>query len=250
MIKKTVILGLIICSFLVSSTISVVAAEGVIDDDLDDVFDEEKYEETSDVPNLDIDKVTYKREGQTVTIKLSVNERGVIENKGSLETFKFLLLDEDSYLEYMEELEARVLEMTEEEREEYFDMLLNSYIGYWFILKTKENEYNISYVNEEYIIKDTYSTGEVQGNVDVDGNELTVSFDLLDSGDRLVNLTVAAIEIIEMLSPVYTDDASIDCIDAAASGSSGSSSKTPGFEMIALLAALAIAFIILRRKKQ
>lgn len=245
MIKKTVILGLIVCSFLVSSTIPVVAAEGVIDDELDDVYDA-AGDFTSDTPNLDIDKVTYKREGQAVTLKLSVNEKGVIEDKGTLEAFKFLLLDEEG----LQEMDERLSEMTPEELEEFTNMILNPYICYWFMLKTKKNEYNISYVNEEYIIKDLYSTGEVQGDVDVDGNELTISFDLIDSGDRLVNLTVAAMELIELVAPVYSDDASIDCIDAAASGGSSGSSDTPGFEMITVIAALAIAFIVLRRKKQ
>ena len=244
MIKKTVILGLRVCSFLVSSTISAVAAEGVIDDELDDVEDE-NFELVSDAPNFDIDKLTYERNGQSVTLKLTLNEKGVIENKGNLEIFKILFDNE-----YAQELEERLPEMTEEEFEEYINMISEPCIYYWLILKTKENEYNLSYVNEEYIIKDLYSTELVQGDVDVDGNDLTFSFDLIDSGDRLVNLSATAMELVGMLEMVvYSDSVEGDCVDAAASGSGGDSSKTPGFEMIAVIVAIAIAFIILRRKK-
>lgn len=241
MIKKTLILGLIVCSFLVSSTVSVVAAEGVIDDELDDVYDE-NYEYTSDTPNLDIDKITYKRDGQAVTLKLSVNEKGVIEDKGSLEVFRFLF-DLEYMMQKLEEIENDpVLEL------EYIELLSEPLICYYFILQTKENEYNISYVNGEHLIKDLYSTDLVQGSANVNGNDLTISFDLLDSGDRLVNLTADAMELVELLE-THIDEIAGDCVDVAASGSSGSSSKTPGFEIIAVIAAIAIAFIILRRKK-
>ena len=241
MIKKTVILGLIVCSFLVSSTISVAAAEGVIDDELDDVEDM-VGDFTSGAPNLDIDKVTYKREGQTVTLKLSVNENGVIENKGSLELFR---LDQDE--DYLEEKMIEMEQWTEEEILEYYEFLMGPFISYTLILKTKENNYNISYVNEEHLIKDLYSTNEVQGDVDVDGNELTITFDLIDSGDRLVNLSTITVDYSETES--YLDEVVGDCVDAAASsGSSGS--NTPGFEMIVVIAAIAIALIVLRRKKQ
>jgi len=241
MIKKTVILGLIVCSFLICSTISVVAADGIIDDELDDVEDE-NFEIVSDAPNFDIDKVTYKRDGQAVTLKLSVNEKGVIENKGSLEIFR---LDQDE--EYLNEKMKEMEQWTEEEILEYWELLQAPFASYSFELKTEDNIYNISYVNEEYLIKDLYSTGDVQGNVDVDGNDLTVTFDLLDSGDRLVNLSVITGEFSD--PELNLDEVAGDCVDAAASGSS-SSSKTPGFEMITLLVAIAIAFIVLRRKKQ
>ena len=243
MIKKIVILGLIVCSLLVSPTISAVDTEGVIDDDLDDVLDEND-EETSEAPNFDIDKLTYERDGQTVTVKLIVNENGIIEDKGSIEIFR-LLFD----LEYQEEFEDKFEDMDPDEIEEYYELLSQPYIAYWLILRTNQNEYNITYVNGDYLIKDIYATSLLDGDVMVDGNELSVTFDLLDSGDRLENLSGTTMELVGVEAVLFSDLAEGDCTDTPADTGSDSSSNTPGFEMIAVLVAIAIAFIILRRKK-
>ena len=244
MIKKIVILGLIVCSLLVSPTISAVDTEGVIDDDLDDVLDE-NGEETSEAPNFDIDKLTYERDGQTVTIKLIVNEDGIIENKGDKRILKLISLDED----FINELDEMLVDMTDEEIEEFLAVFYEPYITYVLFLRTKENEYNLTYLNGEFFIQDLYATDFVDGDVFVDGNELTFTFDLLDSGDRLVNLSASSAEITEFYYPVYEDYVEGDCTDTPADTGSGSSSNTPGFEMIAVLVAIAMAFIILRRKK-
>ena len=122
------------------------------------------------------------------------------------------------------------------------------------ILRTKENEYNITYANGEYYIKDRFATSLVDGDAFVDGNELSFTFDLLDSGDRLENLSGSAIEVIfdligSGISYPFYDLAEGNITDVPADTGSDSSSNTPGFEMIAVLVAIAIAFIILRRKK-
>ena len=190
MIKKTLIIGLIALSFLSFYTVNVAAVEGEIGDELDDVLNAYSNEEVTDQPNVDIEKLNYSRNGQSVTITLTV--KGTIENIGTLD------------------------ELTEAEDED-LDVTL-----YGFILETEKNEYNVAYINEELIIADFFSSDEVSGNFNVDGSDLTISFNLIDEGDKLGNLSANTMKIAGLLS-FYMDEASGICIDSS-SGSSGDTS--------------------------
>jgi len=242
MIKKIAILGLIVCSLLISSTISVTAAEQDISDDLDDVLETNAVGETdivSNKPNVDIKKVSYERNGQTVTLKLTV--KGEIENDGSIELYR-LIFDEEYYEEKLGEFDG-----DENALFEYLLGLDTNLTAFIFLLETNDNYYSIVYVNEEILISDDYSVETIPPlSFSVNGATLSISFDLVDSGDRLANLSAAIQKSID--STTYDDDVYGECIDGSSS-SGGSSSNTPGFEMIAVIAAIAISLIILRRKK-
>lgn len=244
MIKKALILGVVALVLLSFSALNAVAAEGVIEDEKDDVTSEDaelNIEEGADKPNLDIDKLSWSRDGQNVDLTLTV--AGSIEDKGSLEIFRFYM-DEEYQAEKLEEIGE-----DGDALEEYFNLLLNetNFVTYGLSVETQENFYGIFYVNQEFLIKDLYSTDLIPGEIDVDGSDLTVSFELIDEGDIILNLSADTMDFTQTMS--YMDDLLGEAESIQEEEPADEPKGSPGFEMIGVLAAIAIAFIIIRRKK-
>ena len=154
--KKTLILGLIVCSLFIVSIGSFVTADGTkeIIDPEDDVYaislsdeDMTDLKTTYEKPNIDIIKLTYSRAYQrpSVTLTLEVNSRGVIEDKGSDESLTL--------------------------------------VGYMLSLETSTSLYEVSYMNKECTVNDAESI-----SYDADGSILTVSFDLDSVDETYVSL--------------------------------------------------------------
>jgi len=245
MIKKTLILGLVIFGLLSFSTLNVTAVEDELEDVLDDVIytdEDSNVEEVSDKPNLDIEKLYWGRNGQAVTLTLTV--KGSIEDEGSLEIWRLgydTKYAEEKLEEFGEDTEALLA---------YFESLIigENIIKYGFLVETVENLYEIFYVNEEFLITDSYSTELVPGDFDVDGSDLTITFDLIDEGDKIANLSVDTMEFTE--TTAYADNLLGEAESITKETTDTNDDKgSPGFEMIAVITAIAIAFIILRRKK-
>jgi hypothetical protein len=156
MMKRILIPSLILCSFLIASVSTVVAAD-VFTDKTGDViyYDTGEYATSSpniDIDNIDIVEMTYSRQGITVTLTLKVN--GNIENRGSINV---------------------------DESEDNIDVVV-----YSLSLSTSNESYDIIYVNNECQI--TYgSTGEIENisksDFSAEDSTLTVTFDLLSNDE-------------------------------------------------------------------
>jgi len=209
MIKKTLILSLIAISLLLISTIPTVAEQGSISDPENDVIETDPVtSETSEVstkPNLDITKVSYDRSGQMVTLTLTV--KGNIENNGDIEVWK-LLYDNDYYEEKLAEFEG-----DEDLLLEYMFALDWNLTTYQMDLFTIENQYTIIFVNQEILIVDYYSEGLIDGDFEVNGDDLAVSFELIDDGDRLGNVSVMTTELMGLEGASYDDELFGECTD-------------------------------------
>jgi len=173
---------------------------------------------------------------------LTLTVKGSIEDKGSLEIWR-LGYDNEYAEEKLKEFGEDTAALTA-----YLESLIigENIISYGFSVETVENLYDIFYVNQEFLIKDQYSPELTPGDFDVDGSELTITFDLIDEGDQIANLSTDTMEITETTS--YADDLFGEAEDLTKKATS-TDNGSPGFEMIAVIAAIAIAFIILRRKK-
>ena len=188
--KKIWIVGLIVCSLFVVSMNSVVADDEItLQDEAGDVYDYIADENTTEKPNIDIRQLTYSKEDKTVTLTLTVE--GSIEKLGYIDTFR-ILIDED----YFEELYST---MGEEEFEEYLVMLDSDLVGYTFLISTSENYYSIFYVNDEVLVYDQ-DIEFIESEFSVDGDNLTISFDLYNATEELTEI------ISETIETTYSDD--------------------------------------------
>jgi len=168
--KKTLILGLIVCSLLVVSMNSVVAEEPVtITDDEGDVTDGLEIvtsSENIDVDNIDILEVTYSRDGKSVTFTLKV--KGIIENRGDID---------DVTSDFDKDIDV---------------------IMYSLFLETSDEIYEIDYINNECQITNysTLDTVEIpDSDFSVDNDILTVSFDLNSTGETCESISAMTIYI-------------------------------------------------------
>lgn len=156
MMKKTMIISLILCSFLIASVSTVIAAD-TFTDKTGDVINYDTGENVTSSPNIDIENIdivemTYSRQGITITLTLKV--KGDIENRGSINEF---------------------------ESEDNIDVVV-----YSLSLSTSNESYDIIYVNNECQI--TYgSTGEIENisksDFSAEDSTLTVTFDLLSNDE-------------------------------------------------------------------
>ena len=146
--KKIVIVGLILASFLFASTFSVTAADeerSFTDSPANDVIDTSTEETTDGKPNIDITEVSYVKEIKEVTLTLTV--KGDIENRGDIN-----------------------------------DMESEDYVYYLLTLYTDSHEYYIYYVNRDcQIIIDYEDFGTI--DFDYSGSTITFTFDLNSSSE-------------------------------------------------------------------
>jgi len=174
MIKKTLIISLILCGFLVASISTVLAAdeEKSFTDPEDDVYDI-NIETTDTKPNIDIVSIDYAKEGKEVTLILTV--KGTIENKGDI----------------------TILENMEEESLNFVSYTISLYT-------TLEHTYDIIYINEDYNF--TIDAEEVTELTDFsyEGSTLTFIFDLKNQDERYTALEVSAVDMSS--TELYVDD--------------------------------------------
>jgi len=196
MIKKSFVLGLLICSFLLSSSLLVTAAdnEKTIYDDVGDVVDYDGNNITRD--DIDIKEVFCSQDGRDVTIKLTVV--GNIKNQGDINLYR-IIIDEDFYNEYTKDMtDTEILELLE-------SMLENDIVSYSFELYSESDSYIIVYVNKELLVLDGNSK-TISGSHSTDGETLTISFKMSKSNDQLSDISAIVEESINGGDSSYGDE--------------------------------------------
>ncbi len=180
MMKKTLIIGLILCSLLIVTACSFVTAdetkeiidrEGdvlILNDiyDIDDLSDISDFGTTNDKPNIDIVKVTYSRTSESKRATVTLEVKGVIEDSGYTET------DPENFFEPM--------------------------ISYNIALETSNSYYAISYMNGECDVNS--ETENIEYNKD--GSVLSVTFDLDAIDETYVDISGATVYLLVSM----TDD--------------------------------------------
>lgn len=168
---KTLAIGILICSLMMLSINSVLAADETItvDDDIGDLLGENALgEEIStsdfiDVDDIDIQQIIFIKEGKTVTLTLKV--KGEIQDKGDM-----------SDIPHIYEFDKAV-----------------DVIAYDITLSTSEEDYDVIYVNQ--ICNFTISSTDEFEYIEFEkqGDELTFSFDL-NSADE-TNFSISAFSL-------------------------------------------------------
>lgn len=170
----------------------------VVTDNADDVFFgadltsmEDALDTTSEKPNVDVIKLTYNRADQSSQVSVSLEVKGVIEDRDDLSDANF----NDSFLS-------------------------GSMINYIIWIETTENSYEITYINKNCTVN--YE----ENDYEVSGNTLTVTFDLDDSSETYVSMIGYTMEFdlseLSFFMDVAPDEAffaaSIDAPSTAVSG--------------------------------
>ena len=180
MLKKILILGMILVGLLIASTFTVSAADetrtlvDIEDDVVDSDFSEGTETIVSSKPNVDITKLEYEQDGQTVTITLTV--KGKIENRGSMQD----ALDPES-------LDA-------------------DYVLYMIQFSSSMDEYSIAYVNNELNI--SHSDGYLDPTSwSAATNELKATFELQDQDDTFSSILAVTFDakIFALVGNMYND---------------------------------------------
>jgi hypothetical protein len=211
-LKKTLPVSLILTIVLLSTLVT--AETGYITDDVDDVYfnsDGDVELHINDKPMIDIIKTMYSTTESSVTITIEINPKGAIE-------------DSDRALYYAE-------------------------------YESKDAIYQFRYANEggTAMVESGGTKGPVTAEYDIAGPTISATFELVGEDTSQVKLYGYA---------HYYDDASAGIMGdywmdntggTSDQGNGGNNNNnggggSPGFELLALIAALGIAFIILRKK--
>jgi len=174
MMKKTLILSLVLFSVLICSTSAVSADnyEKLKDYEGDEIDYLDVSGEPESRPNVDILLLEYEQNGKTVTVTLHV--KGVIQNRGSMADYDNLLT------------------------EELTDSLSLDAVVYEIALVTSSYDYTLTYINKEVniVLDDDYSVEIPVKSFNTDKSELTITFDLLESGETFEYMGAAAQDVI------------------------------------------------------
>jgi len=176
MFKKTLIVGLILCSFLIASVSTVIAAdeEKSFTDPPDDVLDIDGND-VSTKPNIDVINITYTKKAKEVALKLIV--KGNIENRGDL----------------------GIIENMDYDEEYSFDL-----VYYAISLYSLEHSYDILYINKKCNFTiDSEEVGKLTSFSYVDST-LEFIFDLKDQDEKYTGLTVETADM-SSLEESYMD---------------------------------------------
>ncbi len=191
-VEKMLMLIMMTCSLLLASSIPVLAAEktetledvagDVVDYETQDLVTENAYIE---IDNIDITKVEYTITNETIEFTLEV--KGNIENKGSLDELNPEDPDPTSFN-------------------------INT-VTYTFELITSEDWYTISYANNSCQITDGLGTitNLTDSDFSVSGNTLTVSFNWNTTGETFDDAS-ANVQYIRMILD-YDDISDMDDLD-------------------------------------
>jgi len=206
MLKKTLILGIILTSLLVFSTLSASAIEETktIEDKEDDVTDGLDVETGTTVsykPNVDIKKIICVQKDQSVTVTLTV--KGKIENRGNI---KDLIGDPD-----------------EDPGSSGFSFNL---VSYTIDIETSSTSYAILYINKVCNMTKNYDEEIEPRSFSDDGSNLVVSFDLQDDDETLVSVSAATMDMMFLVATgdIYMDFAP-DPVDLEVTASGPSKGK-------------------------
>ena len=167
MIKKTLIVGLILCSFLVASVSTVIAADKTLTDKTGDVinyYTDETVDASQniDVDNIDIKEVTYSKQDETITLTLKV--KGSIQNKGNIDTI--------NYEDIIGNIDAVIYELN---------------------LFTSKEYYYVAYVNNEIIVmNETENISGSDFSIIEEGSTLKVTFDALHDDETYEDMAASA----------------------------------------------------------
>ena len=250
MTKKIFTIGLIICSFLVATmNIALAVSTTTLTDDANDVIDLEGNE-VNNKGYLDIKELVCSRDYRKVTLKLTVDDS--IVNKGNIIIYR-LIVDEEFFNVY-------TASMTEEEiNETLIEMAQQDLVTYSFeISTTDDNLYSVFYINNEVLVFDQNFT-IIDGLKSVSGNTLIISFNLLSSKEKLVDVTVNADESSELTALYFQDNeglyGEVSDTDESNGGNNGGSSNDGGSGLtlfvvlivIIIIAGVAVVIYIVRR---
>jgi PKD repeat protein len=179
------------------------AIDDVIYTDASDLTGEssEEIKYTSERPTVDITKMTYIHPDNSKQATLILEVKGVIENRNDLDTENFNESDFDS-LDFS-----------------------GSMVSYFMELETSYSAYQIEYVNE------TCNVNEQTASFDVEGSELTITFDLETTNETFESIIgyTTEINIVSLLDMrLYMDIAPNDAlflasINAPYTGDTGAS---------------------------
>jgi hypothetical protein len=243
MLKKALISGAVILSFLVATMNIVVAAPTTLTDDTGDVVIEGEPATGKDY--IDIKQITASRDYRKVTLTLTVE--GDIENQGNILFWR--LADEEFFEEYTSG-------MTEEEITNIFMQLLSEdIVQYSFELYTSANIYTIVYIKKEIVILDG-ELNSLEGTSSVSGGTLTITFNLPTSQENMTEIAAAAEESQNSGETFYEDEEGVfGTVDdplggtVDTNGDDDDDTGAPGFELITILVAIVIGAILLRKRK-
>lgn len=207
MVKKAITIGMILCSFLISSMNFAVAVNvTTLTDDVGDVgivdIDTGGFTEVSDREYLDITKLVCSRDYRKVTIELTVD--GDIMDKGDILIWR-LIFDTDFFEEY-------TAGMTEEEANSVLlELAAKDWVQYTFDLVTYNSDiddlksYSMIYVNKEILILDDEANLIDDGISSVNGGTLTISFNLPSANENMSEIAVLADDFSQMGELDYMD---------------------------------------------
>jgi len=215
MLKKTLILGIILTSLLVFSTLSASAIEETktIEDNEDDVLktdalDLETGTTVSYKPNVDIKKIICEQKDQSVTVTLTV--KGKIENRGNIEDL--IGSADDDY--------------------DSPDLSLD-FVMYAIDIETSSTSYAIQYINKVCDMTKNYDEEIEPRSFSDDGSNLVVSFDLQDNDETLVSVSAATMDmkLLAFMGDTYMDVAPDpeDLVVTASGPSKGKINETISF---------------------
>ena len=158
--KKLLIIEIITCVLLIAPTVSVFAGNTQsFPDEKNDVMDEWEQKQSHRYDYIDITEITFSRNGQTVTLTLTVDDN--IVNKGNF-----------SILPYIYGYESTAESTTYK----------TDVAAYGIVLTTSNDSYSIIYVNNICNIPQTDCTYK-KIDLPTIGNTLTVSFDLIHNNE-------------------------------------------------------------------
>jgi flagellar basal body-associated protein FliL len=171
MMKKVVIVGFIVCLFVISAFL--VSAtdheEKSFTDPEDDVLDYSGDEPiaTDKKPNVDIVDITYVKDDKQVTLTLQV--KGVIENRGDIQNEESL-----------------------------------NFVSYMISLYTLDHSYDIVYVNNDYNFTiDQDVASELTYHITDAGSTLTFIFDLMSQDETYDTMEAATWDV--SITKMYMD---------------------------------------------
>lgn len=243
MIKRTLITGIILFSFLITSinAVSAIYSE-TFTDDVEDVVKEAYtdgdvvYENITDKPYLDIIDLTVSRDYRRVTLKLTLG--GTVRNLGDIR-----LLTPD----YLEELIEKV-EAGEIEEDEVLALLMEDVVSYTINVASSENNYLVIYVNEDIRVYDLGDNLIEALSPVVNDNILTISFNLPSSKENLSAVEVFTNEggILGLSEINYYDTEGLSgiCNDESPLSNNGDSNGDSGSDLTLFIILIAIMVII------
>jgi len=289
MLKKILILSMIITSLIICTTSTVSAKDETksFADAVGDVVDISQ-ETVSDVHDVDIIKVVYNKVDQDATIDIEfgedIDESSTLSLLVALEmtnVMQYAIVYEEGYaIGYAADLESDINNLDDFELD-VTTSINGATLSFSFLLKDEDEEYNQLMITAENaegygdtfpnfdipvsidgpetgtIKKEIQFTSTVEGDYETlyyiwDFNEDTIP-DSTEANPKFIFNTPGTYNVMLTVdlgnNITYGFDNKTIVISSGSGGGGNNSNGTPGFEIIAVISAIAIAVIILKRKK-